>query len=565
MRALSAALVLGLMATTPSEAAKKKASSKKELSQKSRAKKAPAGGGYNPPYSAIVVDAKTGRVLHSDSQNAIRHPASLTKVMTLYVLFEELERGSVDLDTPLKVSANAARQAPSKLGLRPGETIRVEDAIKALVTKSANDVAYTIGENLSGSETAFAQRMTRKARALGMSSTVYANASGLPDDRQVTTAADLAILGRAVQDRFPKYFPYFNTRTFTWKGRVIGNHNRLVGSVRGVDGIKTGFVRASGFNLLTSANDNGRSIVAVVLGGRSGASRDAAMRKLVAENLPKASTGAKTSVIAEGRVAPEPLPTLTTQVAAAAPVAATTTTTTTATRMPLPKPRTPDLAAVESTPVPAPSRPAAVTAAAAPAAPTVPASAATPATSPDAIARRIAMATAVATTPVQPDMRWVVGSQPAANENRANGGTTPGSSPRQVAQVEIQRPVEAGMLIPSMRPAPEPRAASTKVAAAYADEPTAGNGALAAIAPQRPGWQIQIGATDDAAKAAALLDRAQPTMRKIDSRAQSFTETVNKGEVTLYRARFAGLTETSAQAACKALKKSALSCFALKN
>src|SRR4051812_9098505 len=262
-----------------------------------------AGGGYNPPYADMVVDAKTGRVLHAVNEHALRHPASVTKVMTLYLLFEQLEQGKMALDTELKVSAHAANQAPSKLGLRPGSTIEVEDAIKAIVTKSANDVAATIGENIGGSEEAFAEMMTRKARALGMTRTIYRNASGLPDPEQVTTAHDLTILGRAIQDRFPRYYTYFQTRVFRWAGRPIPNHNRLLGRVEGVDGIKTGYTRASGFNLLTSARTEGRHVVAAVLGGRSGAVRDRIMADLVRSNLPRAYAGARTApVVAEAPV-----------------------------------------------------------------------------------------------------------------------------------------------------------------------------------------------------------------------------------------------------------------------
>ncbi|WFT82417.1 D-alanyl-D-alanine carboxypeptidase [Methylobacterium sp. CB376] len=253
------------------------------------------GGGYNPPFAAMVVDVKSGRVLHAVNEDALRHPASITKVMTLYLLFEQLERGKMSLDTPLEISANAARQAPSKLGLRPGSTITVEEAIKALVTKSANDVACAIGENIAGSEGAFAEMMTRKAHALGMSRTHYANASGLPDSDQITTARDLTVLARAIQDRFPRYYRYFQTRSFAFRGRVIGNHNHLLGRVEGVDGIKTGYTRDSGFNLMTSARLADRHIVAVVLGGKSVASRDAIMTRLVQGNLPKAYAGARTT------------------------------------------------------------------------------------------------------------------------------------------------------------------------------------------------------------------------------------------------------------------------------
>lgn len=252
-----------------------------------------AGGGYNPPYAAMVVDVKSGKTLHAVNEDALRHPASITKVMTLYMLFEQMERGRFALDSELSISARAAAQAPSKLGLRPGSTITVEDAIKALVTKSANDVACAIGENISGSEERFAQAMTAKARALGMSRTTYANASGLPDADQITTARDLTVLARAIQDRFPRYYRYFQTRSFAFRGRVIGNHNRLVGTVEGVDGIKTGYTRDSGFNLMTAAKLNDRQIVAIVLGGKSGASRDRIMADLVRANLPRAYAGAR--------------------------------------------------------------------------------------------------------------------------------------------------------------------------------------------------------------------------------------------------------------------------------
>ena len=212
-----------------------------EAKRRGHARKAVSG--YNPPYAAMVVDVKSGRTLHEVNEDALRHPASITKVMTLYMLFEQLEKGRYDLDSPLTVSANAAAQAPSKLGLRPGSTVTVEEAIKALVTKSANDVACAIGENIAGSEPRFAEMMTRKAKALGMSRTHYANASGLPDPDQITTAHDLTILARAIQDRFPRYYRYFQTRSFAFRGRTIGNHNRLLGNVEGVDGIKTGYTR----------------------------------------------------------------------------------------------------------------------------------------------------------------------------------------------------------------------------------------------------------------------------------------------------------------------------------
>ena len=224
---------------------------------------------YSPAFSSIIVDGNSGATLSANNPDASRHPASLTKIMTLYLLFERLDAGKMKLDTEMPVSEHAAEQAPTKLGLRPGQTIRVEDAIKGLVTRSANDAAVVIAEAIAGDEDDFAELMTRKARILGMSKTVYRNASGLPDDEQVTTARDQSSLGRAIQDRFPRYYRYFSTVSFTFRGHSISNHNHLLGAVEGVDGIKTGYTRASGFNLLTSVKRDGHYIVAVVLGGPS--------------------------------------------------------------------------------------------------------------------------------------------------------------------------------------------------------------------------------------------------------------------------------------------------------
>jgi D-alanyl-D-alanine carboxypeptidase len=257
-----------------------------------------------PKYAGIVVDAKTGKVLYSDDPDGLRYPASLTKMMTLYLTFEALEAGRIRLDSRVPVSANAAKEPPSKLGMGVGGNINVEQAMKALITRSANDVATALGEFLGGSEARFAQMMTNKARALGMTRTTYRNAHGLPNTAQMTTARDQARLGMALRQHFPQYYGYFSTRSFKFGKQTIGNHNRLLGSVDGVDGIKTGYIRASGFNLVTSLERDGRSVVGVVIGGRSGASRDAHMRKLMAEYLPKASRGRRdAALIAQAPVA----------------------------------------------------------------------------------------------------------------------------------------------------------------------------------------------------------------------------------------------------------------------
>jgi D-alanyl-D-alanine carboxypeptidase len=249
-----------------------------------------SGGGYEPPYAAIVVDTNSGQVLEAANPDSPRHPASLTKIMTLYVLFEQLNAGKLKLDSRLTVSVHAAAQEPSKLGLKPGQTIEVEDAIKAVVTKSANDIAVAVAEAIGGSEEEFARIMTRRAHALGMTHTTYVNASGLPNDAQITTARDLALLARAIQDDFPKHYRYFSTLTFQYHGICIRNHNHLLGRVEGVDGIKTGYTRASGFNLVSSVHRGDRRIIAVVLGGTSSTSRDARMRSLIEEHMAETSS-----------------------------------------------------------------------------------------------------------------------------------------------------------------------------------------------------------------------------------------------------------------------------------
>src|SRR3954465_2626513 len=258
-----------------------------------------ARSSYSPAFASIIVDGNSGATLSANNPDALRHPASLTKIMTLYLLFERLEAGKLRLDSEKDVSAHAAEQSPTKLGLRPGQTIKVEDAIKGLVTRSANDAAVVIAEAIAGEEDDFAKLMTRKARALGMTRTVYRNASGLPNRAQVTTARDQSPLGLAIQDRFPRYYRYFSTSAFVYHGHSIRNHNKLLGSVEGVAGIKTGYTRASGFNLVTSMRRGNRHLVGVVLGGRSGGSRDAIMRNLLAENLEKAASRRTVAAITE--------------------------------------------------------------------------------------------------------------------------------------------------------------------------------------------------------------------------------------------------------------------------
>ena len=272
---------------------------RKQSQPRPQASPAEDSGFLLPRYAAIVVDDKSGEVLHEVDADALRHPASLTKIMTLYLLFEQLEAGHLKLDTALPVSAHAATQRPVKLNLKVGQTITVEDAIRGLVTRSANDAAAAIAEAIAGTEADFARLMTMKAASLGMASTTYINASGLPAQQQLTTARDQATLGRAIQHRFPGYYEYFATVSFKYRGLEIRNHNMLLGQVQGVDGIKTGYTDASGYNLVSSVRRDQKHIVAVVLGGRSNGARDARMRQLIEEHIRKAAVERTAPIAAE--------------------------------------------------------------------------------------------------------------------------------------------------------------------------------------------------------------------------------------------------------------------------
>ncbi len=266
-RYFAAVMVTAALVATPAWAAKP-------------AKK--AASTWQPPLAAsIIVDGTTGELLYSDNPDSQSYPASLTKMMTLYLTFEALQAKKLSLNTRLPVSKAAAAQAPSKLYLEPGESITVEDAIMALTTKSANDAAVVLAEALGSNETDFAQTMTRKAAKLGMTRTVYRNASGLPNKGQVTTARDQVILAQALYRDFPERYHYFSQQSFDYKGQQIANHNRLLGRYEGADGLKTGFIRDSGFNLAASAERDGRRIFGVVLGGNSSYARDVQMMHLL--------------------------------------------------------------------------------------------------------------------------------------------------------------------------------------------------------------------------------------------------------------------------------------------
>ncbi len=248
---------------------------------------------YSPPQASISVDGYSGKTIQSYKADEARYPASLTKVMTLYLLFEFLRKGRISLDTELAVTQFAASQSPTKLHLRVGETIAVKDAMRALITKSANDAAVAIAENLAGSEPAFARLMTTRARSLGMKNTTFKNASGLPHVEQKTTAYDLTVLARAILRDFPEHASLFRTKFFKYKKKLYKNHNGLLFSYAGADGMKTGFINASGFNLMSTARRDGKFVVAIVLGGRSSRARNESMRKLLNASWQRAKTKAE--------------------------------------------------------------------------------------------------------------------------------------------------------------------------------------------------------------------------------------------------------------------------------
>jgi D-alanyl-D-alanine carboxypeptidase len=529
----------------------------------------------DPAFSAIVVDANTGREIYGVNENGLRHPASITKVMTLYLLFEQLDKGALTLQSRIPISEHAAAQEPSKLGISAGDSLSVDEAIKAVVTRSANDVAVAIAEAIGGDESTFAQMMTRKAHALGMSRTIYRNASGLPNDEQITTAHDLTVLARATEERFPKYFHYFSTHEFDYAGEIIGNHNHLLGRVDGVDGIKTGYTRASGFNLLTSVHRDGRSLVAVVMGGRTAGSRDRMMEQLIADHIAEASAGGHTATMIADNEPPAANATpfvapLVVQSGRAASVVAINSPA--ARTRPAPEergegdnssdddedvaPRAPTLPKMVASPTATPvvaSEPRRIDRAApAPARieRTAVAEPAHAAAAPARIERTAAVEPAriERTSPADPRaLGWVKGPEAVVETAKA----TP-----------IAEEQPAPNRLPAGAPAPAGRRRQEARTPAGRNEETQVVRAEDAHVDVKSGWIVQIGASDDAGKVNDLLIRARAQNRSTLGSAQAVTEKVRRGEGFLYRGRFAGLDAASAEKACRSLKRSGFTCFA---
>lgn len=493
----------------------------------------------------MVIDANSGQVLQAERADELRHPASLTKMMTLYMVFEAIERRQMSYQTKIKISQEAASAAPTKLDLDPGETIAAIDAIKSLITKSANDMAIALGEHLAGTESNFAAMMTTKARQLGMMRTVFKNASGLPDPQQVTTARDMITLALHLQDDFPQHYPLFSTRVFSYGGSNYRNHNMLLGTFEGTDGIKTGYTRASGFNVVTSVRRQGRHVVGAVFGGDTAAARDYTMRIALSRALMRASP-MKTrrpapALVAEVKPAPRPIP------APPAPAAAQRR----EAPMPAPAPQVveaaPQVAIAKVRPVMVQPRPK------------------------QAQTDQVAIAAPQVREPApQPPFAAASTLTPLPGSGRYGLGAAPSSLSQQASNIERGAPavVPAIALAP---PAPIEVARPARVATAAAAPARVASAAPPAIAPAAATatntagtYEVQIGAFGSTAEASRALEAARAKAGPLLARAAPRTISVTKDARQLHRARFSGFNAQTAATTCADLRKLQIDCFVMK-
>ncbi len=475
----------------------------------------PARAG-TPPYAAMAIDANSGAVLHNRAGDAPRYPASLTKMMTLYMTFELIELGRLSYATNIKMTEEGAAASPSKLGLKPGEEIRLIDAIKALVTKSANDVAIALAQHIGGSEANFARLMTRRARKIGMTHTTFKNASGLPDKDQLTTARDMLTLALRLQDEFPKHYRLFATKTFTYRGKRYRNHNALLTRYRGTDGIKTGYTRASGFNLVASVQRGKKHVVAVVFGGKTGRIRNARMRALLDKALAKASTKAtrKPAVFVQ----------------APSPVAA---------RPPAPRAKPP----VDAGIAPASASQARAASAAADAGPSI------------ALAkvRHVLIGPELQREPA-PSL-----SEARANPRQAFASSADTALPQFAPAASVFNPQSTSALPLSTLQA---QAATLERRAAAPAPPPQDRPAQreAARAPSGP-YAVQIGAYSDSADAEQHMDAARQRAGGLLDPYYAVAVPFRNGSSRLFRARFRGFDAAEATSTCLQLRRLQIDCF----
>ncbi|MEO0637402.1 MAG: SPOR domain-containing protein [Pseudomonadota bacterium] len=477
----------------------------------------------NSKYAGIVMDARTGKTLYSYRADNLRYPASLTKMMTVYMIFDALERGQITKKTRVRISKYANSKPPSRIAISTGKTLSIDSVIRALVTKSANNVAAAVAEHIGGSEANFARMMTRKARALGMSKTTFRNASGLTSKGQLTTARDMAKLGIALREHFPNQYKYFSTRSFKYGKATYGNHNRLLGRVRGVDGIKTGYTRASGFNLVSSVNTGGRRIVAVVMGGRTGASRNAQMQKLISQYLRKASKrGGKQIIASKSRA----------RANGGFNVAGVSTRVILPKNAPLPSMRANTQVALASIAQPVP----------------------TPILAPKPTAdpknqQRISNAL-IATAPL-PRARPSNGVFNSREELAAY-----------MAEASSKNAVPSTPMVAALTP---PSAAPQTASAYAAPAPqSAAELATASITAPPKGWHIQIGAVPTVSSAKKLHAKAQEAGKRVLGSTSKWTQEIEKNGTALFRVRFTGFSsKQAARDACKYLKARKFACLAI--
>lgn len=542
----------------------------------------PAGGTASAAEAAkpaaMIIDANTGKVLHNQAGDEPRFPASLTKMMTLYMLFGEIEQGRLDYQSKIRISERATTVAPSKLGLEAGEEIAVIDAIKALITKSANDIAVAIAEHIGGNEYQFARLMTERAHQIGMRSTTFRNASGLPNPNQVTTARDMLTLALRLQEDFPQHYPLFATAAFTYRGKTYKTHNTLMRGFPGMDGVKTGYTRASGFNLVSSVRVNGKHVVGAVFGGKTAAARNAHMRALLYAALEKAATQrtrpSGPQLVASARPA--------LRTAAAAPLEAASATETKR-RAAAATPKAPPVKVAAAVPPPVLAvRPArdqiaqvldqgdtAEAGAEEPAAPVAPPPRL------DLEALRAAMSEAGTEAP------------PPAAPARADAATAPADIAGLIRNSIVESASAAEAQGPAANAAGLARAPSTLEAQASAlatPASAAGGMRLAdagkgpapsylkgpaaetqfAAAPLGAGYEIQIGAYSTAAEAQAKLATVRGRAAGLLDGHDGVTLPVQKAERQIFRARFVRFDEGAASNACLELRRLAIDCFVMK-
>ena len=514
-------------------------------------------------YAGIVVDAKSGKVLYESDADAYRFPASVSKVMTLYVLFQELAAGNIKLTDKMPVSKFAASASPTKLGLRAGSSISVDNAIKAICTLSANDMARVVAEYIGGSESGFAKRMTSTARALGMTHTTYVNASGLPDGRQITTVRDQAILARAIYEHFPKYYAYFQTKSFTYGKRTYGNHNNLLGK-NGIDGIKTGYTGAAGYNLMTAARSDDRHIVVVGFGFASAGKRDAKVRDLVKEYLPEARAGGymQTAMIPvpgrKGSVAPsEPV-----QVASATDPAI----------IPMPAPTFRAAAGADLTPA---EPQIGVGDVAAIDQTTVASLAPEPAARPLDLGAPAAQALETVTAPTAAKRKKpaeVLGTFTSSYMGAAPAelGQTRPSAPLipPVGIGDEGQPVDlmtSGSISSEASVASKSDAAPTSLGLEAEETQVAEITPNQAMPPALGGWIVQLGAAPTETGANGILSAASSKVGSL-KKLKGFVQRFDKDGQTYFRARFGGFAgQGAANDMCKQLKQAKLSCLAMQS